>query len=107
MLQNLKLLRKKAGISQQALADAIGVSQQSVNQYENHDIEPDITVLCQIADYFHSTIDDLVGRTPTGDWDTQMFLNKSEAVLIGKYRALTDSEQACVQNVVNTLLEKD
>ena len=45
MLPNLKLLRKEYGISQQVLADMMGVSQQSINQYENHSIEPDIALL--------------------------------------------------------------
>ena len=47
MLPNLKLLRKEYGISQQVLADMMGVSQQSINQYENHSIEPDIALLTQ------------------------------------------------------------
>ena len=63
MLENLKLLRSTAGISQKTLADSIGVSQQSINKYENHNIEPDIATLSSIADYFHVSIDFLVGRT--------------------------------------------
>lgn len=63
LLPTLKQLRKEAGISQQKLADAIGVSQQSINQYENHDVEPDISVLCRMADYFVTSIDYIVGRT--------------------------------------------
>ena len=42
MLPNLKLLRKEYHISQQALADAIQVSQPSINKYENHNIEPEM-----------------------------------------------------------------
>ena len=42
MLRKLKQLRQEYGISQQRLADAIGVSQPSINKYENHNIEPDI-----------------------------------------------------------------
>ncbi|MBQ8922805.1 MAG: helix-turn-helix transcriptional regulator [Oscillospiraceae bacterium] len=41
MVKNLKTLRTKFRLSQQQLADVIGVSQQSVNKYENHNIEPD------------------------------------------------------------------
>ena len=54
MLPNLKLLRKEYGISQQRLADVLGVSQQSINQYENHRVEPDIRVLSALADYFNT-----------------------------------------------------
>ena len=50
MLPNLKRLRKEYGVSQQLLADVLGVSQQSVNQYENHSTEPDLATLTQMAD---------------------------------------------------------
>ena len=56
MLKNLKALRKEYNISQQQLANIIGVSQQSINKYENHNVEPDIETLKAIA-----TIDFLVG----------------------------------------------
>ena len=45
MVKNLKLLRTKYNISQQQLAELVGVSQQSINKYENHKIEPDIQTL--------------------------------------------------------------
>ena len=65
MLPNLKLLRKEYHISQQALADAIQVSQPSINKYENHNIEPEIAVLKRMADYFNTSIDFIVGTRPT------------------------------------------
>ena len=51
MLENLKELRKATKTTQNELAEAIGVSQQSINKYENHNIEPDIETLKRIADY--------------------------------------------------------
>ena len=63
MLENLKALREAAAVSQKQLADAIGVSQQSINKYENHNIEPDIGTLIRIADYFDTSVDYLVGHT--------------------------------------------
>lgn len=107
VLPNLKLLRKKAGVSQQTLAEAIGVSQQSVNQYENHNIEPDITALSRIADYFHVSIDFIVGREAGKALDTLMYVKNDEAALIDRFRALTPAEQRCVQTVIDTLLDKN
>ena len=63
MLENLKSLRKAAAISQKQLADAIGVSQQSINKYEYHNIEPDIGTLIRIADFFDTSVDYLIGHT--------------------------------------------
>ena len=109
MLPNLKTFRKKAGISQQALADAIGVSQQSINQYENHTIEPDIAVLSRIADFFHTTIDSIVGREGTNQQTDDAIsypLTKQEIRLIEQYRALKPFERECVDIVMRTLWEK-
>ena len=61
MIKNLKALRKEYNISQQQLANIIGVSQQSINKYENHNLEPDIETLKAIATFFNTTIDFLVG----------------------------------------------
>ena len=61
MIKNLKALRKEYNISQQQLANIVGVSQQSINKYENHNVEPDIETLKAIATFFNTTIDFLVG----------------------------------------------
>ena len=109
MLPNLKALRKKAGVSQQVLADFLGVSQQSINQYENRDVEPDIYLLSAMADYFHTSIDFLVGREYADDDQGHIItahISQQEHSLLEKYRALGPSEQKCVDTVVNTLLEK-
>ena len=109
MLPNLRKLRQERGISQQRLADAIGLSQQSINHYENHKIEPDIMTLTQIADFFETSIDYLVGHTEIRQRiePTQAYhLNENEASLITQYRALSPKERACVAQVIETLLEK-
>lgn len=63
MLANLKKLRTEHCITQQTLANAIGVSQQSINKYENHNIEPDIATLIQIANFFNTSVDYVIGNT--------------------------------------------
>ena len=59
MLEKLKQLRIEKGISQQQLADVIMVSQQSINKYENHNVEPEISTMIKIANYFNVDIKDL------------------------------------------------
>ncbi len=61
MLQNrLYELRKQAGLSQEALAQVVGVSRQAVQKWESGASRPDIENLLVIADYFGVTLDDLV-----------------------------------------------
>ena len=101
MLQNLKHLRKEAGISQQKLADAIRVSQPSINKYENHNIEPDIDILIRMADYFHTTVDYLVGRTQERNPSPAIPMKENERKILFEYRRLSEEQQ----KVVDLLLE--
>jgi len=56
-------LRKQKGLTQEKLADIIGVSAQSVSKWENSATMPDIMLLPMIADIFDVTIDSLFGKT--------------------------------------------
>lgn len=108
MLPNLKKLRQEYGISQQRLADAIHVSQPSINKYENHNIEPEIEILKRMADYFNTSIDYIVGHTNIRrriEHTDACHLNSTEMELITRFRALNEEEQNCVQVVVRTLLK--
>ncbi len=109
MLTNLKLLRREFNISQQKLAEAVGMSQQSINQYENHDTEPDIVTLGKLADFFNTSIDYIVGHTDIRNAvenTTAYHLNDTEADILIKFRALLPNERQCVAHVIDTLLGK-
>ncbi|MDO5300457.1 MAG: helix-turn-helix transcriptional regulator [Clostridia bacterium] len=109
MLPNLKILRKEYGISQQRLADAIGVSQQSINQYENHNVEPDIKTLSSLADYFNTSVDYIIGRTDIRrkiEYTESFQLNTEEAQFVIQYRALKNNERQCISTMVSILLNK-
>ena len=54
-------LRKKKGITQEDLANTIGVSAQSVSKWENSVTMPDIMLLPVIAEIFETSIDVLFG----------------------------------------------
>jgi len=55
-------LRKQKGITQETLAEVVGVSGQAVSKWESGG-SPDIELLQPIADYFNVSIDRLFGRT--------------------------------------------
>lgn len=56
--------RKEKGITQDDLANYIGVSKASVSKWETGQSYPDITFLPQLAAYFGISIDDLMGYEP-------------------------------------------
>lgn len=59
----LKMLRNEKNMSQQELADALGISKSSINMYERGERQPNFETLETIADYFNVDIDYLLGRT--------------------------------------------
>ena len=61
-LKNLWLLRKNAGLSQQALGDRFHLSQQTIYKYENGLAEPDIEMLKRFASFFNVSVDFLIGN---------------------------------------------
>lgn len=53
----IKELRKQRGVTQETLADSIGVSFQAVSKWENNIALPDITLVPVIASYFGVSMD--------------------------------------------------
>ena len=102
MVKNLKKLRNEKGISQQQLASVIGISQQSINKYENHNVEPDIFTLSALADYFGTSVDFLIGRVDTDLADPP---TPTEARHLAEYRKLDTKGKNCVDALVKAYTE--
>ena len=56
--------RKRLGMTQEQLAQRVGVSAQAVSKWENNLSCPDITILPELASIFGISVDELLGRTP-------------------------------------------
>ena len=61
--ENIKKARNDRHLSQRALADIIGVSQQTVGSWEVGRTSPDNEMLKKLANYFNVSVDYLLGRT--------------------------------------------
>ena len=60
--ERIRELRNAAGISQVELAEKLGVSKQSVSNWENDNIQPSIEMLVKIARTFNVSTDFLLGE---------------------------------------------
>ena len=58
--EKLMTLRRRAGLSQEQLADRLGVTRQSVSKWEGGAAMPELGKLVALADLFGVTLDDLV-----------------------------------------------
>lgn len=107
-MNNLRSLRTARGLSQQALAKKLGVSQQSIHKYENHITEPDFHMLKSMADFFDVSIDYLIGYSSCAHKvetvrDTD--LNEEELLVLQKYRSLASSSKKLLQQLMDEWLQ--
>ncbi len=59
----IKELRLEKGLSQKELANILGCNQTAVGKYERGYLEPNITILNLLADFFEVSVDYLIGRS--------------------------------------------
>lgn len=74
---NIAALRKEKGITQEELANILGVSAQAVSKWENNSSCPDVALLTDIADYFGVTVDALLRAQGDEITSTQPQVNTS------------------------------
>lgn len=107
-MENLKKLRLAKGLSQQALADCLELSQQTIYKYENGITEPNIDMLKVIADFFDVSIDYLTGNSSCMhkiEVVQETALNGDELSLIRKYRSLPFSSRQAFQQLMEDYLK--
>ena len=61
--ERLRELRKKAGYSQEELAEELNISRQAVSKWENSTANPDINNLIQLSELYRVSTDYLLGLT--------------------------------------------
>lgn len=104
-MNHLKELRTKAQLSQQALAEILHVTQQSVYKYEHNLAVPELDILIHMANYFNTSIDYLVDisdipyRYEVINADTS--LTKDEMRIINYYRRLSPKAKDFLQEVTS------
>lgn len=59
--ENLKYLRKEKDLTQEEIAEMLGVSAQSVSKWERGDTFPDITLLPALANLYKTSVDAIIG----------------------------------------------
>jgi len=60
--ENLKKLRKSRNLSQEDLAEKVGVSRQSVSKWETGDAYPEMNNILELCKIFNCKINDLVHK---------------------------------------------
>lgn len=64
LCDEIRRLRLANSITQARLAERLGVSKQSISNWENNNIQPSVELLEKLADFFAVSTDTLLGRQP-------------------------------------------
>lgn len=59
--ENIRQLRLARNLSQVDLAKALGVTKQSISNWENNNIQPSIDMLIRVSDFFSVSTDFILG----------------------------------------------
>ncbi len=79
-MHKIKALRTEKGLSQQELAEILGISQKTISGYEVGVREPNIETLIKIAIVLDTTVDDLIEFRKIHDQLGQELLEKIQKV---------------------------
>lgn len=63
LADNLVILRNIKGLTQEAVAEAIGISRQSYSKWEQGETIPDVDKCDKLAKFYGVTIDSLVNQS--------------------------------------------
>ena len=98
--KKIKQLRLNKGITQETLANALGVSYQAVSRWENETTMPDISLLPQISVYFGVSIDELFEFTEDSRY-------KRIENMLNEKQSLADAEFESSKEFLEKQINKD
>ena len=96
--EKIKLLRKKRGVSQEHLAERLGISFQAVSKWETGATLPDVALIPAIASFFGVSTDELF------DFDVYGIGKKVDAV-VDEWKKYLDSNPEKAEEIIRGALE--
>ncbi len=63
--ENIKTLRKRKDLTQEQLAQEIGINQKMIQHYEKGRCDPPLETLEKLSDFFGVSIDDMIRKELT------------------------------------------
>ena len=97
----LKLARKAAGLTQQQVADLIGINQNTYSYWENGKTKIDAESLNKLASIFNVSIDYLLERSYPLKINNG--LSQDEILLLNSFRSLNSSGQNLILTTLSSL----
>jgi transcriptional regulator with XRE-family HTH domain len=110
--QNLKFLREEHKLSQQEIANIMGIKQTTYSNYERGNTEPSLDLLLKFSKIFRTSLDMLAGVALDvaliGDKDTRAFYKETaEKANIGESQVIEKSIAEIYKKAMKTGIRDD
>ncbi len=66
LAENIRSCRKRLGLTQEQLAERLGITLGTVSKWERGNSEPELSYIMDLAELFHESVDALIGFTMRG-----------------------------------------
>lgn len=103
MADLIRTYRKKAGISQQDLGEMLGVTRNTVVNWEGGKYRPDIDLLLPLCSSFGITLYELFGAEDT----SSLGVSSHERDLLDRYRQITPFSRRIVDHMLESILYEE
>ena len=99
----MKELRKNKGMTIAKAAETFGVAARTYTSYELEEREPNLTMLCKIADFYDVTTDYLLGRKNMEPVFATLNINLDKKQFIDIYQELPEYQQQLLVDAMKKL----
>ncbi len=99
--RNIRALRKEHAMTQEQLAEIMGVSTASVSKWESAQVVPELSMLVELAAYFGVSVDMLVGHTIEPDRVEAQIVRMKALWSAQDYNACAAAAEVLVRNYPN------
>ncbi len=86
--KRLKNIRKRANVTQKSVAEYLGITLRTYQRYEEGTIEPPLSKIVSISEYFDIPTDCLLCNGFFANWD-EILIHKEEILLLLKEKILS------------------
>ena len=106
MKEQLQILRKNKGLTQEETANIFEVKLSTYQKYERDAISPPYDTLIKIADFYDVTTDYLLGREPAPNPFADLGLSAaSEQEMLAQYMSFPEEVRAILMDAIVKLAE--
>lgn len=99
----LKNIRKRNKVTQKAISDHLGINIRTYQRYEDGSVEPSLSNLMSIANYFSLPIDCLLGNGLFSNWE-EILLHKDEILSYLKNNIISSPDRYDLSSLTESQL---